>query len=694
MSWATVGVWAPLAVLCLLSSRPPAGGGPPAVPADTATFADAATRDRVLRARARRGGPGPALASFETLARDRWSAYLELPLSRVLAYRRETAARLRWRRDGPGTVEVLGSRRFQPTLGGPEVTSVTDAAEESLDVVFDPERSESFVGLGSYRFGPHPLEAGGEALYRFSLGDTVRLTLPDGRSVVLVEVRVEPRSVEARLQGSLWIDQASDRVVREGYRFVDGAAGSSFTLEAPLLGGVTMDLESLAVDYGLWEGSVWMPRLLALDSSLGLGRLGRIQVEYRRTYTDYRLEASGSRAGRPAPPSEAPPEEWNVLLPPDPDSLLTTGALPPSIFGPEDRALGSDVSALLTDLVPEPAGRTARARPPGSGSAVSVATLDLLRFNRVEGASVGARASVATGSGPVEATVRTALLEPEMDAAVRWLPGGAAPSFAVYRRLAPVGTRGDPLGPGNSLSALLLGWDDGEYVRATGVEVVGTVTRRSRALLRWRVFVEHQHPLVTRTSASLPHLWRSERLARPNLPAQRSDQAGLQLELRVLRAPTESGAAAGALFAVDGVLGTGDYLRGRLAGRVSTPRSGTLGATLRAEVGGILGHPTIQGRWLVGGTGGVRGYAPGDATGDTFALLGGEAVVGSRTLAMALFSDAGWAWGDAGPSRTRHHLASAGLGLVALDGVARLDLARGLRPPVTWWLGLTLDLPR
>ncbi|HZD05124.1 MAG TPA: hypothetical protein VE173_09400, partial [Longimicrobiales bacterium] len=183
-------------------------------------------------------------------------------------------------------------------------------------------------------------------------------------------------------------------------------------------------------------------------------------------------------------------------------------------------------------------------------------------------------------------------------------------------------------------------------------------------------------------------------LARPNLPAQRSDQAGLQLELRALDASTGGRAAAGALLAVDGVLGTGDYLRGRLAGRWSAFRSGPLGATLRGEVGGILGHPTVQGRWLVGGAGGVRGYAPDDATGDAFALLGAEATLGGRTLAMTLFSDAGWAWGDPGPFRTRHHLASAGLGLVALNGVARLELARALRPPVSWWLGLTLDLPR
>ncbi|HZD04596.1 MAG TPA: hypothetical protein VE173_06755, partial [Longimicrobiales bacterium] len=511
MPWASMGVWAPLAAMCLSPSRPAGEAGPPPAFADTAIFADAATRDQVLRARARRAGAGSVLASFEALAKDRWSAYLDLPLRRVLAYRRETAARLVWRRDGPGTVEVLGSRRFQPTLGGPEVASVTDAAGESLDVVFDPGRSEAFVGLGSYRFGIHPLQPGGEAMYRFRLGDTVRLTLPGGRSVVLVEVRVAPRSVEAPLWGSLWIDQATDRVVREGYRFVEGAAGTSSTLQAPVLGRVTMDLEALAVDYGLWEGSVWMPRLLALDSSLRLGRLGRIHVEYRRTYSDYRLEVSGFPTGGPAPPSETPREAWKVLLPPDPDSLLTTRALPPSIFASDDQALGSDVSALLADLVPEPTGGTARTRPPGSGAAISLATLDLLRFNRVEGASVGARVSVGTGSGPVEATLRAALLEPELDAVVRWLPGGAASSFAVYRRLAPVGIRGDPLGPGNSLSALLLGWDDGEYVRAAGLEVAGIVTRGSRTSLRWRVFVEHQHPLVTRTSASLPRLWRSER---------------------------------------------------------------------------------------------------------------------------------------------------------------------------------------
>src|SRR5690606_34577168 len=65
----------------------------------------------------------------------------------------------------------------------------------------------------------HPLAPGSEAHYRFESGDTTLITLPDGRSVRLLELRLTPRRPDPRIvAGSLWIEAESYAVVQGVFR--------------------------------------------------------------------------------------------------------------------------------------------------------------------------------------------------------------------------------------------------------------------------------------------------------------------------------------------------------------------------------------------------------------------------------------------------------------------------------------------
>jgi hypothetical protein len=56
----------------------------------------------------------------------------------------------------------------------------------------------------------HPIALGAEAYYRYATGDSLTITLPDGRAIRLRELRIEPRRPEWKLSvGSFWFDVSS-----------------------------------------------------------------------------------------------------------------------------------------------------------------------------------------------------------------------------------------------------------------------------------------------------------------------------------------------------------------------------------------------------------------------------------------------------------------------------------------------------
>ena len=87
----------------------------------------------------------------------------------------------------------------------------------------------------------------------------------------------------------------------------------------------------------------------------------------------------------------------------------------------------------------------------------------------------------------------------------------------------------------------------------------------------------------------------------------------------------------------------------------------------------------------------MRGQTALTASGEAFWLVRGE--IGNRNTGArtVLFGDLGWAGKRENWSNPGRPLAGVGIGESFLDGLFRIDLARGLWPAKQWRLDLHLD---
>ena len=124
-----------------------------------------------------------------------------------------------------GAGEVIGARSVVPLDGMVEPNPEDDDDDVALVFPYHPGRdqlwpvSELGDALPRAHWIEHPLAEGADSLYVFSLGDSLRIKLPDGSAVQLREIRVRARRPESRLiVGSLWVDVARGSLVRAAYR--------------------------------------------------------------------------------------------------------------------------------------------------------------------------------------------------------------------------------------------------------------------------------------------------------------------------------------------------------------------------------------------------------------------------------------------------------------------------------------------
>src|SRR5947199_34973 len=150
-----------------------------------------------------------------------------------------------------------------------------------------------------------------------------------------------------------------------------------------------------------------------------------------------------------------------------------------------------------------------------------------------------------------------------------------APTFTAAAGTAPAAASSSRcLAIGNSLGALILGRDDGDYFRATGAEVtvVPAVTLARRFSIR--LYAERQRRAFKRTDFSLPHAFDQQDLFRPNVMADSADQLGAVLAFRAQRGMDPEHTQWSTDVTIAGGTGTYDF------GRAST----TLRATATLEV--------------------------------------------------------------------------------------------------------------
>lgn len=384
-----------------------------------------------------------------------------------------------------------------------------------------------------------------------------------------------------------------------------------------------------------------------------------------------------------------------IRFPCDTSKLSTSEDLPASILSDDDLLFSSaDRDKLLAglDFALQPGWGPQRPR--------FHTGLDLLRYNKVEGLSVGASLTSVLGLGySAQAVARFGFadLTPNGELSLTRSNGRSDVSLRAFHRLAVANDDwGAPLSFGASAANLLYGRDEGFYYRSWGAELGGTRDApgpMSGARMRWRLFAERQYNAgaTPNTQASLGK-WISDARFPDNIAAQQLVAAGfasefarsfgidpkgirLDTKVRLESAATDSD-----------VLGTGGYGRFVLDGTASRP-FGRYAIAITGAGGVSGGDVPVQRAFYMGGLHTVRGQfarPSGEGrVGDTFWL--GRAELGSsfRAFRPAVFYDVGWA-GMRDSLSAGRPLSGAGVGLSILDGLFRLDVARGIYPEKGW----------
>lgn len=291
-------------------------------PAHIATaYANEATRQLVLRARDARLAVDSTLRSYEVLAYQRMSAGIALrALARErLAARGEQSANVSWDRDRGAIIRVTGARAVAP-IADDEIAAQDTPA--SIDLPYIPGEDRLWP-VGRFKLDVnneqiiHPLGAGAEAYYRYSIGDSVVIRLGKGAEYHLIELRVNPRSERWNaMVGSLWLDRESAQIVRAAYRLsapldvwlaIDAEIAADTTADGkrkkrkdgeeipgwlkPALNPMRISLTAVTQEFALQSGRWWLPTSRTAEGLFEMGPIrSPLSWEERFTYAAVRGE--------------------------------------------------------------------------------------------------------------------------------------------------------------------------------------------------------------------------------------------------------------------------------------------------------------------------------------------------------------------------------------------------------------------
>ena len=730
-------------------------GGPPGVgAADVQTvagpFGDETARRLYEAAVAARTRLDTELASYTAVVRQRTGVGLRMPLKDRTLYRSESAHRVFWNRHGDVLVQVLALREQTPV--GVEKGQLHlgvfddnfDPGNDALMFGMVPPDDEVYEEDEDDFWIAHPLDPAWRDAYRFTVGDTLALSLPDGSKVRAVELRVVPTEADVhRITGSLWIEPESGALVRAVYRLAD--VFDAFRDIADLrreededlkhvpgmLKPWTAEIQMIAVDYSLWESKVWLPRSLHAEGVAAAGFLkapATVELTYdfesvvteddlkeeakagepvaeqryatrgealdaltRETVGDvpYRLSSRRSRRG----PRDSE-KVVHYLVPRDAAYLRDSPDLPPPIGSTAPGFTSEDeLKELFDDLVHLPSPPVQRMPATWRWG---LQRPDLVRYNRVEGLSLGARGQMRpnTRFGPLSVTATGRLgvadLNPDVRLDVTHETLRRKVTWSTFHELAAVDEDARHLGPGNSVTALLFGRDDGDYFRRSGTSLEWTPPAADRRSWRVRAYAEYDQAAETNTDFTLAHLGSSSWGFRDNITAAEGWELGGVVTLAPWWGSDPRSAQGGVELEVRGAGGDWSYARTSLVARSALPLSERFRLGLVAGAGTSWGDAPPQRLWLMGGAGTLRGYAPRARVGTSFGRGRAELARLVSFGALSLFSDVAWA-GDRGEIRLDDALVSAGVGLSIVDGLIRMDAAWGLRDPRGFRLELYLD---
>lgn len=719
------------------------------IPADS--YADSATRALVTEVRAARERNERMVTRYSVRASQRIGIGIRALSRDRMLWRQELVADIVWRRDSVSTATVVGARESAPVaergdhipegLHGDVRELIVDPASDYLRVIGAAgDDNEGFI---------YPMRVGGESDYRYTIGGTTRIGLPDGRQIRMVALEITPRRADWRLiSGTLWFDADTKGLVRAAFR-----PARPFELQrdadddedVPGWINAKGEVRFVTLEYGLYEGRWWLPRYVAIDAVGSMGSWLDVPFKIERVYQDYEVEG-----GTPPDPAStfvpAGRSRWvqrdgtpidsiarearsdsldalvqecvqreraiadsatdrravrmrvarcrrvfsdsnlTVTLPEDTLSLLTASALGEPILQMGDLITEEDLVGLR-DAIDELPDRPweTRLELPRGLSDV----LRNARYNRIEALSLGLSGAADFGRLRLEGTARLGVADLEPDLSGRVVRQTVARRWAItgYQRLAAANPSTRPFGPINSAMALFAGRDDGEYYRARGIELTAEDTDAAR--WSFRAFHQRERAAAVETDASLPGLFDGDRVFRTNIVANDATQSGASLTVRTTQ-PISRSVTLGAETTLDGATGTFEYGRAAFTVRAFITPASKLAAAFALSAGTSRGTVPVQSRFYLGGSATLRGYPGGAASGDAFWLLRAE--VGNTFPAARLigFADIGWA-GSRADFTSGGSLAGVGIGGSFLDGLVRIDIAHGLKDPGGTRIEIYLD---
>ncbi|MCY3545293.1 MAG: hypothetical protein OXH49_00285 [Gemmatimonadetes bacterium] len=703
-----------------------AHGATAAQEADTAAYLDETARRLVLGVKAARDTARLGIDSYTGLTRERVN--FQAP-----ALRRdrpwvngERTTRIRWSRTEPSVVHVVGSRlrhpgigpndrhQFFPGLGldryaanplwDPFVLGATDAAE---------------AGEGGTLIRS-PLGSDAERYYQYRSDDTLSVQLADGRSIDVVAVTVIPRIRSIRLVSAImWVDRESFNLVRVASRpakRVDSelswqlrhdngwSLGLAITADDPgtdqgsararpgifervvsgaingLMAPLELDITAMVVDYGLWELKHWLPRSVALEAHMTV-RMDDgadadvvptmpVAFDWTLEIEDIRERGAEAPAGTPATAVEAlerwqqpgdsiegdlesaDPDDAITITPEDRAALTESTLLPPTIWedrsGPVDPEL---LAGIASDLAAIGTGEGGPAEEEASTWFLEppVMTLRLLRYNPVEGVSVGTRVLRDFGRSRVLFTTRLAtrdLAIPDMDLTFQRDRPGHRLWLSAYRDLRSGEL--DAGGGGGSLGAILTEADSTAFHWSTGASLRILPGGGQRNWLSLTVFGERDTEIDT---------------------GVQRDRFGASIGWRPWWGGRDGALAGGGRTLVRGSMGDNPHVRAIAEAVLIVPLGGGRSLGMQGGAAAVWGDPAPLDLWNLGSSANwLRGHRNSVREDRVWgARLDLQQPV--RFLRASVFGD----WVSTGDD----DLYAAGVGLVFMDGIVRLDLAKG-----------------
>lgn len=373
-------------------------------------FKDAAAKSLLLRARAARLKQDSALASYDATTYQRVSVGLGFKAfgRDRLAMRAEEASRVQWEKGRGALVEVRGARAVVPIAGKQKDAQAGASNGVNIQgmspIPYYPGRNDLWIGGGLAQSEVdeaqfvHPIAEGAEAYYTYQTGDSVIMTLPDDKKIVLRELKIEARWPKWNLSvGSFWFDEATAHLVRAVYRISmpmdvwtevkdenaiqkadraarDSAAkaegrsidttanagrgrggrggrvqigrrsGNNNEDEPPamvkaIVNPLKVDISAITMEYGLYNQRFWLPRTQALE--------GQAQVMFIKVPVTVEQKFKYASVNELLAPLPIPPRVTSVVaaLRDSLDSAKTDRTLRDSLVREAVRKRGKEISA-------------------------------------------------------------------------------------------------------------------------------------------------------------------------------------------------------------------------------------------------------------------------------------------------------------------------------------------------------------